>query len=67
MGKPVTRIISPWMLAAAIGATGMLGGCSSGEVGDPWVSGDQYAEERARDAETWNRLRERARLAQTDR
>jgi hypothetical protein len=51
----------------ALLAAGVLTACELGKVQEPWVSGSQYQQERARSPETANELRHRILYNQIDR
>ncbi|MGD8309017.1 MAG: hypothetical protein PVG98_06205 [Chromatiales bacterium] len=55
-----------WALMALL-AAGVLTACELGKVQEPWVSGSQYQQERARSPETANELRHRILYNQIDR
>jgi len=44
-----------------------LGACQFGEVQEPWVAEGQYEEDRSRDPETAERLKDRVMYNQIDR
>ena len=54
-------------LLPALLAAGLLTACEYGEVGDPWVSGNQYQQDRSRSPEVADELRHRVLYNQIDR
>jgi hypothetical protein len=55
------------LLPALLAVAGLLTACEYGEVHDPWVSGNQYQQERQRSAEVADELRHRVLYNQIDR
>jgi hypothetical protein len=53
--------------AVLVLAAASLVGCDQTHVEDPWVSGDQFADERERSNECAELLRQRLRTVQQDR